>query len=71
MCIPKDSFTEQQYNYNLLEVNTGTCNLSCDGNGGDVCGGVSFDDKKELYSVYQIITSRFQLTSITSTLFCL
>ncbi|CAC5399314.1 unnamed protein product [Mytilus coruscus] len=59
LCIPKKRYDDQLFNNVLLQENTGTCNQSCAGNSGDLCGCASVVDGKLLYSVFQVITSKF------------
>ncbi|XP_063446709.1 uncharacterized protein LOC134726238 [Mytilus trossulus] len=56
LCIPMNKFNNQLNK--LMEESTGTCNQSCAGNTGDLCGGASVVDEKLLYSAYLVITRK-------------
>lgn len=62
LCIPKILNGTLTTNSVLLEQeNAETCNQSCAGNNGDLCGGPSVVDGKLLYSVFQVLQSMFKL----------
>ncbi|CAC5426776.1 unnamed protein product [Mytilus coruscus] len=69
LCIPKKRYDGQLFRYILLQEqeNTGTCNQSCAGDNGDLCGGVSIVDGKVLYSVFQVIARSISTTKVGST----
>ncbi|XP_076072347.1 uncharacterized protein LOC143044296 isoform X1 [Mytilus galloprovincialis] len=53
LCIPKKLFTSTFSSYS--EERTNTCTIHCQGSDEDLCGGVSSDVGKELYSAYEIV----------------